>query len=67
MIMSHDAASGYLNREHVVADWTDTQGATLSEQLDCGSRSFDYRPYYKDGELFAHHGIHSNLHIWNAS
>jgi hypothetical protein len=26
------------------------------EQLDCGSRGFDYRPYYFNGTLFAHHG-----------
>jgi hypothetical protein len=28
----------------------------LTAQLDCGSRAFDYRPYLKDGVLFAHHG-----------
>jgi hypothetical protein len=58
MVMSHDAATGYLTRTHVVADWTITQGADLVGQLDCGSRSFDYRPYYdadKD-KVIAHHG-----------
>lgn len=56
ILMSHDAASGYLTRTHVVADWTNTQGIDLVGQLECGSRSFDYRPYYKDGVLYAHHG-----------
>ena len=28
----------------------------LAAQLDCGARAFDYRPYSKDGHLFAHHG-----------
>lgn len=58
MVMSHDAATGYLTRTHVVADWTITQGVDLIGQLDCGSRSFDYRPYYdKDQDkVLAHHG-----------
>ena len=25
-------------------------------QLNCGARAFDYRPYYEDGVLYAHHG-----------
>lgn len=28
----------------------------LAGQLECGARAFDYRPYYEDGVLFAHHG-----------
>lgn len=56
MIMSHDAATGYLHRDHVVADWTITQGADLAGQLDCGARSFDYRPFLKDDKVYAHHG-----------
>jgi len=55
-IMSHDAASGYLMRDHVVAEWTATQSDGLKEQLYCGSRGFDYRPYYFNGTVFAHHG-----------
>ena len=55
-IMSHDAASGYLRRDHVVANWTATQSDGLKEQLDCGSRGFDYRPYYFNDTIFAHHG-----------
>ena len=57
ILMSHDAATGYLQRDHVVADWAITQSIDLVGQLDCGARSFDYRPYYTNGELFAHHGI----------
>ena len=45
LLMSHDAASGYLQRDKVVADWTITQSDGLVEQMECGSRSFDYRPY----------------------
>jgi hypothetical protein len=57
-VMSHDSASGEIveDRDHVVADWTRTQSVGLVGQLDCGTRAFDYRPYYKDGELYAHHG-----------
>ena len=33
-----------------------TSSVNLPAQLDCGSRSFDYRPYYSDGTLYAHHG-----------
>lgn len=56
IIMSHDAATGDMTRNHVVADWAKTQSIGLPGQLDCGSRSFDYRPYYFNGELYAHHG-----------
>lgn len=59
MIMSHDAVSGELDeaRDFVVTDWTRTQGVGLIGQLDCGSRSFDYRPYLSnDGVLYGHHG-----------
>jgi hypothetical protein len=58
MIMAHDAASGEIDpdRDHVVMDWTRTQSVGLVGQLDCGARSFDYRPYLKDDVLFAHHG-----------
>lgn len=55
-LMAHDAGSGYLDRTHVVADWTKTQSVGLAGQLQCGARAFDYRPYYEDGTLFVHHG-----------
>lgn len=56
IIMSHDAATGYLVRDHIVAKWAITQQGTLYDQLNCGSRSFDYRPYYFNGTVYAHHG-----------
>lgn len=66
MIISHDAATGelYMDRDHVVADWGRTQSTGLVGQLNCGSRSFDYRPYLKDNVLIAHHGpllIHKEM------
>jgi hypothetical protein len=58
MIMAHDAASGEIipERDHVLIDWTRTQSTGLVGQLDCGARSFDYRPYLLEDTLFAHHG-----------
>jgi hypothetical protein len=56
LIMSHDAATGYILRDHIVAEWAMTQSVGLAQQLDCGSRGFDYRPYYYEGVLYAHHG-----------
>lgn len=56
LIMSHDAATGYMARDHIVAKWAMTQSVGLVEQLNCGSRGFDYRPYLHEGILFAHHG-----------
>ena len=32
-IMSHDAASGYMRRDHVVANWTITQSAGLRYEI----------------------------------
>lgn len=58
MIMAHDAASGEIvpERDHIVSDWTKTQSSGLIDQLNCGARSFDYRPILKDSTLYAHHG-----------
>jgi hypothetical protein len=58
MIMAHDAASGEIveERDHVLMEWTRTQSTGLVGQLDCGARSFDYRPYLEKDVLFAHHG-----------
>lgn len=66
MIMAHDAASGEIveERDFVLADWTKTQDVGLVGQLDCGTRSFDYRPYNDDGTIIAHHGgvkIHKTM------
>jgi len=43
MIMTHDAASGYLGAG-LVNKWTKTQTAGLAQQLACGARAFDARP-----------------------
>jgi hypothetical protein len=58
MIMAHDAASGEIieARDHVAVDWARTQSVGLVGQLDCGARSFDYRPYLMGETVFAHHG-----------
>jgi hypothetical protein len=29
---------------------------SAADLLDCGARSFDWRPYVKEGKLNAHHG-----------
>jgi hypothetical protein len=68
ILLSHDAATGDLDKErdHVVDDWAQTQSTGLVGQLNCGARGFDYRPYLKDGTLYAHHGpvvIHKKVHI----
>lgn len=61
-IMSHDAASGYLNESDKViyetrVRYSKTQSVGMAEQCDCGARAFDYRPYIKkDGQVIAHHG-----------
>eukprot|EP00602_Paraphysomonas_sp_CaronLab_P000050 CAMPEP_0185028448 /NCGR_PEP_ID=MMETSP1103-20130426/14169_1 /TAXON_ID=36769 /ORGANISM="Paraphysomonas bandaiensis, Strain Caron Lab Isolate" /LENGTH=265 /DNA_ID=CAMNT_0027562873 /DNA_START=57 /DNA_END=854 /DNA_ORIENTATION=- len=54
--MTHDAATGDISRSHIVSEWAQTQNIGLYGQLDCGARSFDYRPYYFNGTLYAHHG-----------
>jgi hypothetical protein len=61
-VLSHDAASGYLNDserlvKEVIVLYSKTQSVGMSDQMDCGVRSFDYRPYVdKDGTVIAHHG-----------
>lgn len=57
-LLSHDAATGEMDesRDGVVDKWAQTQNASMYEQLECGSRGFDYRPYYENGTLYAHHG-----------
>jgi hypothetical protein len=55
-IMSHDAATGYLDHG-VVNGWTKTQSKPFADQLDCGARAFDARPAYReDLGLVWHHG-----------
>jgi hypothetical protein len=70
-IMSHDAMTGEwhsatfagkaetasnVTDRDPVADWGITQSAGLVQQLWCGARAFDYRPYCRNGEVLAHHG-----------
>jgi hypothetical protein len=59
MLQPHDAATGELSeqRDKIVARWTRTQNGTIPQQLECGARALDYRPFLSDdGELYAHHG-----------
>jgi len=64
-ITSHDSASGYLkDTDHFVEEqfvkYTKTQVGGIDEQLNCGARAFDYRPYVNSNEtsskVVAHHG-----------
>lgn len=58
-IQTHDSATGELkdDRDYIVARWTRTQQGSIIDQLNCGARSLDYRPYLsEDGVLRAHHG-----------
>lgn len=65
MIMSHDAASGEIipERDHIITKYAVTQEGGLVDQLNCGARSFDYRPQVvtnpknsSESVIFAHHG-----------
>ena len=59
MIQTHDSATGELDeaRDKILARWSRTQHGGIIDQLNCGARSLDYRPYLsKDGTLYAHHG-----------
>lgn len=56
--MSHDSATGEIieKRDNIVTDWSKTQSSGLVSQLNCGARAFDYRPFYYNSTLHAHHG-----------
>ncbi len=59
MIQTHDSATGEIHdeRELILAKWSRTQNGGIIDQLNCGARSLDYRPYLsKSNVLFAHHG-----------
>ena len=64
MIMAHDAGSGYLDADvplnpvrDLTKGWTKTQSGGLADQLTCGARVFDSRPYLADdGGLIWHRG-----------
>jgi hypothetical protein len=62
MISTHDAGTGYeqklfCNSLNPVGSYAVCQRGSFSQQLDCGARMFDLRPYKKtDGRLVMHHG-----------
>jgi hypothetical protein len=59
MVLSHDAGTGYLPTEdNIVYNYGKNQNGGLIEQLDCGARALDIRPFRTDaGELKMHHGF----------
>ncbi len=63
-VMTHDAMTGEMPMGNQADNWVITQSAGLLQQLWCGARAFDYRPFCKGGEVFAHHGgilVNKNL------
>lgn len=63
MIQSHDSVTGEISnelwQENILNRFVKTQSNTIVEQLDCGARSLDLRPYLAaidGGTLYAHHG-----------
>ena len=62
-ILSHDSATGEIDtsRDGIIKDIVDaysiTQSKGLIDQLNCGARGFDYRPYLlSNSSIIAHHG-----------
>ena len=53
MIMTHNSATGEDNDSRFGSNG---QIVKMDEQLDCGTRAFDYRPYYDGSSVTAHHG-----------
>ena len=58
MIQAHDAATTYL-KPGLINRWAKTQqSGGISGMLECGARSFDWRPHLsKDGSLVMHHSF----------
>lgn len=62
MVMTHDSATSYYASStcgltKLVQDYVMTQApGTFSQQLDCGARAFDLRPYQDGTKLLLHHG-----------
>jgi hypothetical protein len=52
MIMSHDAGTGYGMENFAISFLTQTQSGSFSQQLDCGVRAFDVRPFMKTKMTF---------------
>jgi hypothetical protein len=58
MIMVHDAATTYLGGGvfHPINNWAKTQpSGGPSALMDCGARSFDWRPAVINGKIQMHH------------
>ena len=47
MIMAHDAGTGYGMENFAISFLTQTQSGSFAQQLDCGVRAFDVRPFMK--------------------
>jgi hypothetical protein len=62
MIQTHDAGTGYLGKAqnpltNIVWDFARTQVGGVAQQLSCGARSMDWRPFLTtNGELVFAHG-----------
>ncbi len=62
-LMSHDAATGYINRASlsgggIIASYGKNQVGTAYEQLQNGARALDLRPkYLTNGTVIFHHGM----------
>jgi hypothetical protein len=72
--MAHDAASAYLDTSNIITgevyDWTKTQDAPnrdMADLLNCGTRTFDWRPSWAKGKLVGHHGDITVDHEFSAS
>jgi len=61
-VLAHDAATGYIQRNHLSPDgltwsYTKTQVGSLYQQLQDGARAFDLRPkLWRNGTVVFHHG-----------
>lgn len=58
MLQAHDSATTYLpgGLLHPINNWAKTQGdGGVKGLLECGVRSFDWRPLWKNGKLTMHH------------
>lgn len=60
MISARYSITGEMNEKRddiVVAHWTQTQRDTIIDQLNCGARSFEFRPYLdSDNQVYVHIG-----------
>lgn len=55
LLMTHDAATGYVGSMDIRAKFLKTQQVGLGSQLDCGVRAFDIRLIEIDGKAKFHH------------